>query len=98
MTRRGDGDARDGGGGDGRRWGSAKSKGLTAGDLFVRYPDLCPFLLDRLQRATAPLLPASESDSARGPAGDQGLHPELQPVLVLLAQVPPAARGAACAP
>ena len=73
---------------------SAKSKGLTAADFFLRFPDLCPFLLARLDQATAALAP--DSPAGPGPArpeggredGEQRLHPELQPVLVLLAQVP----------
>ena len=66
---------------------SAKSKGLTAADLLVRYPELCPFLLARLHHATAPLATPRSGGGGEGAEGGERLHPELQPVLVLLAQV-----------
>ena len=60
--------------------GAHQRKSFTAGEFFLRYPTLCPGLLARLTLATANL--------ADGGAG-QEMHPELQPVLVLLSQLSP---------
>lgn len=61
--------------------GTTQRKTFTASEFFLRYPTLCPFMLDCLVRATEKL----DDDSG----GALLLHPELQPVLVLLAQLSP---------
>ena len=57
--------------------GAAQRKSFGAAEFFLRYPALCPALVARLAGAV----------SAEGCQGE--MHPELQPVLVLLAQLAP---------
>ena len=57
--------------------GAAQRKSFGAAEFFLRYPALCPALVARLAGAV----------SAQGCQGE--MHPELQPVLVLLAQLAP---------
>ena len=61
--------------------GTTQRKTFTASEFFLRYPTLCPFMLDCLVRATEKLEDVS--------GGALQLHPELQPILVLLAQLSP---------
>ena len=63
--------------------GAAQRKTFGSGEFFLRYPALCPALAARLARAAEALF-------AVGEQGERGqMHPELQPVLVLLAQLAP---------
>jgi hypothetical protein len=57
--------------------GAAQRKTFGSGEFFLRYPSLCPALVGRLARAADALI------------GQGEMHPELQPVLVLLAQLAP---------
>lgn len=57
--------------------GAAQRKTFGSGEFFLRYPSLCPALVARLARAADALI------------GQGEMHPELQPVLVLLAQLAP---------
>jgi hypothetical protein len=63
--------------------GAAQRKAFGSGEFFLRYPALCPALAARLSRAADALFAGGEG-GARGE-----MHPELQPVLVLLAQLAP---------
>jgi hypothetical protein len=74
--------------------GAAQRKVFGASEFFLRYPALCPALLTRLARAAEALFARGERGDGEGDAhlsssapGD--MHPDLQPVLVLLAQLAP---------
>ena len=64
--------------------GAAQRKTFGSGEFFLRYPVLCPALVARLARAADALFVDGEDGAGRGE-----MHPELQPVLVLLAQLAP---------
>ena len=67
--------------------GTAQRKTFGSGEFFLRYPALCPVLVARLARAADALF--GGGDTGGGPSARGEMHPELQPVLVLLAQLAP---------
>ncbi|EKX50149.1 hypothetical protein GUITHDRAFT_135333 [Guillardia theta CCMP2712] len=65
--------------------GAHQRKAFGAGEFFLRYPSLCPDLLARLAAATE-----EEEGRRKRSESSSSFHPELQPILVLLAQLAPA--------